>query len=213
VTTAAEIVRAYPGARDVGHAVVALGRRLGVDPAWIANVIQFESRWNPQAVNRFSGASGLIQFMPSTAKGLGTTVEEIRRMTAAQQWQYVTAYFSRFAGRLRSQQDVFMAVFYPAAIGKPDYRFSAKVAAVNPGIFTAADYARKALRVARLHPSPPSLPTDSPTSSPGASRRGGGLARVRRRSRDRRIRIGLGVGAALFASVAVIAAVVRLRTR
>jgi hypothetical protein len=208
VTPAAAIAAAYPGAASVAHAVVALGRKLGVDPAWIANVVQFESRWNPRAVNRATGASGLIQFMPATAKGLGTTVEAIRRMTAAQQWQYVAAYFARFAGRLRSQEDVFMAVFYPAAVGKgADYRFPARVAAVNPGIFTAGDYARKALRVAKLDTSPP--PSDAsipPPPSPGGRRGGGGLAR-------RRLRVGLGVGAGVLALVAVIAAVVRVRSR
>ena len=210
MTSAAAITRAYPGAASVASQVVSLGRDLGADPAWIANVIQFESRWNPQAVNRFSGASGLIQFMPATAKGLGTTVEAIRTMTAAQQWPYVRAYFSRFRGRLRSQADVFMAVFYPVAVGKgPDYRFSAKVSAVNPGIFTAGDYARKALRVARLPTSsPPPAVVSSPTSSPGERRGGGGLAR-----RRRTLRISLGVGAAAFALIAIAAVVARRRMR
>ena len=186
-----------------------MGRELGVDPAWIANVIQFESRWNPQAVNRFSGASGLIQFMPKTAKGLGTTVEAIRTMTAAQQWPYVRAYFSRFRGRLRSQADVFMAVSYPAAVGRPGYRFPARVSAVNPGIFTADDYARKALRVAKLPTSPPPpAVVSSPPSSPGERRGGGGLAR-----RRRTLRITLGVGAAAFALIAVTALIARRRMR
>ena len=32
-----------------------------------------------------SGATGLIQFMPNTAKGLGTTTEELSKMNRAQQ--------------------------------------------------------------------------------------------------------------------------------
>jgi soluble lytic murein transglycosylase-like protein len=34
-------------------------------------MIMFESRWNPQAKNPSSGARGLIQWTPSTAKGMG----------------------------------------------------------------------------------------------------------------------------------------------
>jgi hypothetical protein len=44
-----------------------------------------------------------------------------------------------------------MAVFYPSAIGKGDaFAFPKAIVAVNPGINTAGDYARMALRVARL---------------------------------------------------------------
>jgi hypothetical protein len=203
MTTAAQVSRAYPKARDVSHALVALSGQLGIDPAWMANVIQFESRWNPQAVNRSTGASGLIQFMPSTAKGLGTTVEAIRRMTAGQQMQYVAAYFRRFRGKLRSQEDVFMAVFYPAAVGRgASYRFPARVTKVNPGIYTAGDYARKALRVAKLSPSP--SPRSHPATTPSPGRRGGGDL-VRRR------RLIIGTSAAVFALIAITALVARRR--
>ena len=201
MTTAAQVSRAYPKARDVSHALVALSGQLGIDPAWLANVIQFESRWNPKAVNRSTGASGLIQFMPSTAMGLGTTVEAIRRMTAGQQMQYVAAYFRRFRGKLRSQEDVFMAVFYPVAVGRgASYRFPARVSKVNPGIYTAGDYARKALRAAKLSPSPSSRALSTP--SPGR-RGGGGLVRRRR--------LIIGASAAAFALIAITALVARRR--
>ena len=203
MTSAADITRAYPRAASVAHAVVSLSRQLGIDPAWLANVVQFESTWNPQARNRKTRATGLIQFMPNTARGLGTTVDALRRMTAAQQWEYVARYFRRFAGRLRTQEDVFMAVFYPVALGKPaTWRFPAKVSRYNPGIYTPADYARKALRRARLSPS--SVPVlrafPSLVVGPGA----GDLERRRRR-------LIIGVGAGLLAAIAVVAAVARRR--
>lgn len=205
MTTAAQITRAYPRAAPVAREVVALGRELGVDPAWLANVVQFESSWNPQAVNRASGASGLIQFMPKTARALGTTVEAIRRMDASEQWPYVRRYFARYRGRLSSQVDVFMAVFYPKAIGKGEnYRFSALVTKYNPGIYTSGDYVRKALRRARL--ATPSPPQPSPQPSTVVPSRGGGLSR-----RQRRLRVVLGSAAAVFASVALIALVARRR--
>ena len=209
MTTAAQITRAYPRAASVAGDVVALGRELGVDPAWIANVIQFESGWNPQAVNSKSGASGLIQFMPKTASGLGTSVSAIRTMNAKQQWPYVRRYFLPYRGRLSSQIDVFMAVFYPKAIGKGEnYRFSALVTKYNPGIFTAGDYVRKALRRARLVSSSPPTPRTKP--SPVKRRRGGGLAR-RERERERKLKIYFASGAALFTVIALVAVVARRR--
>jgi hypothetical protein len=42
---------------------------------------------------RAPAPTGLIQFMPDTARSLGTTVEALREMTAAQQMQYVEKYF------------------------------------------------------------------------------------------------------------------------
>lgn len=45
--------------------------KLGVSWEQLFKLINFESAWKPKARNRISGARGLIQFMPSTAKGMG----------------------------------------------------------------------------------------------------------------------------------------------
>jgi hypothetical protein len=99
--------------------VIALCARLGIKPSWLMVVFHKESGINPRAVNRYSGASGLIQFMPGTARNLGTTVEAIRRMSGAEQLTYVEAYFQPYVGRMHSLWDCYFAVFYPKAIGKP----------------------------------------------------------------------------------------------
>jgi hypothetical protein len=65
-----------------------------------------------------SGATGLIQFMPSTARGLGTSTDALAGMTAVQQLDYVKKYFQSYKGRLKTLEDVYMAILYPAAIGK-----------------------------------------------------------------------------------------------
>jgi hypothetical protein len=63
---------------------------------------------------------GLIQFMPSTARRLGTTTSELEKMPATEQMKYVYQYLEPFKGRLSSYDDVAMAIFYPAAVEKPD---------------------------------------------------------------------------------------------
>src|ERR1035437_4114286 len=59
---------------------------------WLIACMYIESSLLASSVNKFTGASGLIQFMPATALELGTTVEEIRKMTAVQQMDYVEKY-------------------------------------------------------------------------------------------------------------------------
>lgn len=97
----------------------ALSSRLGIRAAWLMIVFYKESSVNPAAVNPKSGASGLIQFIPSTAKGLGTSVESIRKMSALDQLPWVEQYYQPFKGRMHSLWDVYLATFYPKAIGQP----------------------------------------------------------------------------------------------
>lgn len=67
-----------------------------------------------------SGATGLIQFMPTTARALGTTVEALAAMTAEDQLNFVWKYFKPYKGRLKSLSDIYMAILWPKAVGQPD---------------------------------------------------------------------------------------------
>ena len=67
-----------------------------------------------------SGAVGLIRFMPSTERGLGTSTEALTRMSAVEQLDWVRMYFKPYAGRLKTLSDVYMAILWPKAIGKPE---------------------------------------------------------------------------------------------
>lgn len=67
-----------------------------------------------------SGATGLIQFMPSTAKALDTTTSELAKMTAEDQLNYVWKYFAPFKGKLNNLGDVYMAILWPKGVGQSD---------------------------------------------------------------------------------------------
>lgn len=111
-----------PGSENVSAAfkskLVDISKRLGVNPNYLMAVMSFESKLNPKAVNPLSNATGLIQFLPSTAKGLGTSVSALKGMSAERQLDFVEKYLTPYKGRMNSIEDAYMAVFYPAAIGK-----------------------------------------------------------------------------------------------
>lgn len=99
-------------------ALVDAANWIGIDPDWLAAAMKFESGFNPAARNAMgSGATGLIQFMPSTAANLGTTTDALAAMTFQEQLEYVKKYFAGYRGKLKSLEDTYLAIFYPAFIG------------------------------------------------------------------------------------------------
>lgn len=99
---------------------------LGLDPSLVAACMKVETggTFSPSIRNPFSNATGLIQFMPNTARAMGTTVDDLARMSATKQLDYVKRYFAPYASRIRPNVpgDYYLAVFWPAAIGRPaDY--------------------------------------------------------------------------------------------
>lgn len=104
-------------------ALDALSNRLGIPMDWICDVIYIESGFKPTAKNPNSTASGLIQFMEATARGLGTTTASILKMTNIQQLPYVERYFQnqiRTFGRPKDWFDTYCLVFYPVWVSKSD---------------------------------------------------------------------------------------------
>jgi hypothetical protein len=100
-------------------ALVDAANWIGINPDWLASAISFESGFSPSIVNAAgSGATGLIQFMPSTAVGLGTTTDALKKMSFIDQLEYVKKYFAPYQGKLSSLEDTYLAIFYPAFIGK-----------------------------------------------------------------------------------------------
>ena len=97
-----------------------ISKRLSIDPNWLMGIMYHESGLNPAAYNPNGGATGLIQFMPSTATSLRTTTSALRLMSNVQQLDYVYAYFKPYTGRIKNIYDLFMITFFPIAIGKSD---------------------------------------------------------------------------------------------
>lgn len=83
---------------------------LGISPDFLMSCMAFETgeTFSPSIENAAgSGATGLIQFMPRTARGLGTTTEELAKMTAVKQLDYVERYFLPYRGRLSTLEDIY----------------------------------------------------------------------------------------------------------
>lgn len=65
-----EVVREDTPSSDYEAIAEHYALKFGLEPSLVKKVIQVESNWNPYAVSR-SGAMGLMQLMPETAKLLG----------------------------------------------------------------------------------------------------------------------------------------------
>lgn len=106
---------------EFARKAIALAAYLGAPPNALMSCMAFESAetFSPSVRNRVSNATGLIQFMPYTAPKLGTSVDELARMTAEQQLDYVAKYFKPYKGKLKTIDDLYMAILWPKAVGKP----------------------------------------------------------------------------------------------
>jgi hypothetical protein len=111
----------------------ALAYRMGVPEWWLAVIYSIESGENPQAINPYTKAVGLIQFMPSTLKAMGYTTDQVYNMNYEQQSHLVFQYFFRYdpskksyvpkiAKSTDSLTNFYLTIFYPFAINQgPEY--------------------------------------------------------------------------------------------
>jgi hypothetical protein len=95
---------------------------IGTTPGNLMQIFRFETggTFNPAETNSI-GATGLIQFMPQTAAGLGTSTAALRRMTGTEQLDWVERYYAQYASRgLDGVEDLYLATLYPYALGRSD---------------------------------------------------------------------------------------------
>jgi len=130
-------------ALEFQYKVIEICQELGFDPDFLMNAMGFESAstYDPAKQNAAgSGATGLIQFMPKTAIGMGTTVEVLAKMSPLEQLDYVKQYFESSAGQLHDMRDVYLKIFYPILIGKaPDAAIANKDYPQNKGLDSNKD--------------------------------------------------------------------------
>ena len=107
--------------------VIKKKKNLGVAPDYIMACIALETgeQFDPKIKNPKSTATGLIQFMESTARALGTTTAELSKMSHVQQMDYVEQYFVMTARNVKvpthqwSLSDLYFAIFTPSLIKMP----------------------------------------------------------------------------------------------
>ena len=82
-------------------------------------IIKTESGGRPTARNRIAG--GLIGFTERTARGLGTTLDDILKMDAVEQLDYVYKFY-RMVGVQPGMDrgDIYMLTFLPAYVNASD---------------------------------------------------------------------------------------------
>jgi hypothetical protein len=110
---------------------------LGVKPEWLMFLMWFETghTLNHRIQNKI-GATGLIQFMPATARFLGTTTDALKAMSNVAQMDYVQKHLGVFKGHYYDWVDLYCGIFWPAAVGKPDtYRITSDIVAKQNPLF------------------------------------------------------------------------------
>jgi Type VI secretion system/phage-baseplate injector OB domain len=111
--------------------------------------------FDPSLRNRI-GATGLIQFLSSTAQGLGTTTDYLAGLTRTQQMDWVLKYLQKTPlPRVKTPgiDDIYMSILYPEAVGQSSdfvlFRAGTKAYEQNPldlngkGYVTKSDAASK----------------------------------------------------------------------
>lgn len=106
---------------------------LNIMPEGLMIVMNNESGLRADIKNPNGSATGLIQFTEATAKGLGTTTAQLAAMSNVDQLDYVEKYLSTYADHIDDAADIYLAVFYPAALFKDeDFEFPQWAVKANP---------------------------------------------------------------------------------
>jgi hypothetical protein len=103
------------------YKIIQVAQAIGADPDLLAATISLETggAFDPAIVNRTSGAAGLIQFIPSTARLLGTSMADLRSMNVCEQLDFVLKFYQRVAlSGIRIRGDEYVAVFAPEFLGR-----------------------------------------------------------------------------------------------
>lgn len=114
--------------------VEGVAQRVGAQPEHLMAAMSFETggTFASDVKNPRSSATGLIQFMDSTAKGLGTSTAALAQMTPTEQLQYVEKYFEPYRGRLNDLESVYTTILAGSPHDANDVLFSQGERAFGP---------------------------------------------------------------------------------
>lgn len=133
--------------REFMNSLQELSGEIWCNPEDLIFVMYCESKLDPTAVNKYSNASWLLQWLPSTAKWLWTTTQKLLQLPAKDQLIYVYKFLDQNDRwkTLDTPQKLYASVFYPKYlehINDPSYilwshvseRNALKIAKNNPAI-------------------------------------------------------------------------------
>lgn len=114
--------------------VEGVAQRVGAQPEHLMAAMSFETggTFASDVKNPRSSATGLIQFMDSTAKGLGTSTAALAQMTPTEQLQYVEKYFEPYRGRLNDLESVYTTILAGSPHDANDVLFNQGEKAFGP---------------------------------------------------------------------------------
>lgn len=138
-----------------------LAEKYGTSTAELMSLMHFESggSFDPAKRNGI-GATGLIQFIPKTAKGLGTSTDQLAGMSRMEQLEWVDKYLAQTPVSKVDKptgEDLYMSVLWPKAVGKPsnhvlwkegsiEYKQNKGLDVGKKGYITKRDAAQKAMQ-------------------------------------------------------------------
>lgn len=95
---------------------------LHIEADWLMAIMAFETgrRFRANTVSHVGGPVGLIQFTEDGARAVGKTKAQLAAMTNVGQLAYVEKFLKLGGKRLLTLEDLYMAVHYPVAVGKPN---------------------------------------------------------------------------------------------
>jgi hypothetical protein len=129
--------------------------QIGTKPEYLMAVMSFESGGSFDSCKKNaagSGATGLIQFMPSTTRGLGTSTAKLCSMGEIRQLDYVKKYFGGSNSKYRTIEGLYTKVLAGAAHPNPSdvlfrrgssaYKWNAPLDWNHDGKITAGEAAK-----------------------------------------------------------------------
>lgn len=142
-----------------------VSKKLQIPPEWLMAVMYNESKFDASVSNlKGSGAVGLIQWMPETAKEYDITTKQLKNLNHCEQLDFVETYLQKVKkkyGKFNSLTDLYLAILYPKALsnnslnilfkkGSVSYTMNAGLDEDNDGKISVLDID---LRMKRLFPS------------------------------------------------------------